>query len=183
MMNQLTQDNSRILLAAFIEENELTVRQVAKAIGCTEATLNRILAAHSLPSDEMMKQIGILIELGFVSYSKLSNAQKERISESIGTVGGGMLGFGSITAVVGSLGVSGLSAAGISSGLATLGAVVSGGMATGIMVAAAIPIATGAAGYAIIKGVKYLANEWQLNVTDIDEHWETIIIPKDNAQS
>ncbi len=183
MMNQLTPDNSRLLLAAFIEENDLNVRQVAKTIGCTEATLIRILAARSLPSDEMIKQIGIMIELGFVSYSKLSNAQKERISESIGTVSSGVFGFASITAVVSSLGVSGLSAAGITSGLATLGAVVSGGMAAGIMVAAAIPIAAGATGYAIIKGVKYLASEWQLNVTDIDEHWETIIIPKDNAQS
>ncbi|MBN2044423.1 MAG: hypothetical protein JW757_05325 [Anaerolineales bacterium] len=183
-MNQLTQDNSRFLLAAFIEENDLNVRQVSKAIGCSEATLIRILAVRSLPSDEMIKQIGIMIELGFVSYSKLSNSQKERISESIGTVGGGILGFGSITAAVSSLGaVSGLSAAGITSGLGALGAVVSGGMAAGIMVAAAIPIAAGAAGYAIIKGVKYFASEWQLNVTDIDEHWEIVIIPKDNPQS
>lgn len=184
MLNQLTQDNSRILLAAFIEENDLTVRQVSKAIGCSEETLFRILAARSLPSDEMIKQIGIMIELGFVSYSNLLKAQKEHISESIGAVGGGILGFGSITAAVSSLGaVSGLSAAGITSGLSALGAVVSGGMVAGIMVAAAIPIAAGAAGYAIIKGVKYLASEWQLNVTDIDEHWETIIVPKDNAQS
>lgn len=182
-MNQITQDNSGLLLAAFIKENDLTVRQVSKAIGCSEATLNRILVTRSLPSDEMIKQIGIMIELGFLAYSKLSNAQKERISESIGTVGGGILGFGSITAVVSSLGVSGLSAAGITSGLAVLGTMVSGGMAAGIVVVAALPIATGAAGYAIIKGVKYLANEWKLNVTDIDEHWETIIIPKDNVQS
>ena len=183
MMNQITQDNSGLLLTAFIKENDLTVRQVSKAIGCSEATLNRILATRSLPSDEMIKQIGIMIELGFVAYSKLSNAQKERISESIGTLGGGILGFGSITAVVSSLGFSGLSAAGITSGLATLGAVVSGGMAAGIMVAAAIPIAAGATGYAIIKGVKYLASEWQLNVTDIDNHWETVIASKDNDQS
>ena len=60
---------------------------------------------------------------------------------------------------------------------------VSGGMAAGIVVVAALPIVTGAAGYAIIKGVKYLANEWKLNVTDFDEHWETIIIPTDNVQS
>ena len=183
MMNQITQDNSGLLLTAFIKENDLTVRQVSKAIGCSEATLNRILATRSLPSDEMIKQIGIMIELGFVAYSKLSNAQKERISESIGTLGGGILGFGSITAVVSSLGVSGLSAAGITSGLAALGTMVSGGMAAGIVVVAALPIVTGAAGYAIIKGVKYLANEWKLNVTDFDEHWETIIIPTDNVQS
>jgi len=54
-MNQFSRDNSRLLLAAFIEENDLNVRQVAKVIGCSEATLVRILAARSLPSDEMMK--------------------------------------------------------------------------------------------------------------------------------
>jgi hypothetical protein len=128
----------------------------------------------------MIKQIGIMIELGFVTYSKLSNTQKEHISETIGTFGGGILGFGSITAAISSLGVvSGLSATGITSGLAALGAVVSGGMAVGVMVAAAIPIAAGATGYAIIKGVKYLANEWQLNITEFDERWETPIVPED----
>jgi hypothetical protein len=180
MMNQFTRDNSRVFLAAFIEENDLNVRQVSKAIGCSEATLIRILAARSLPSDEMIKQIGIVIELGFDSYSKLSNAQKEHISESIGTIGAGILGFGSITAAISSLGtVSGLSATGITSGLAALGNVVRGGMAAGVIVAAAIPIAAGAAGYAIIKGVKHLANEWQLNVTDIDERWEILNLPED----
>lgn len=177
-MNQITQDNCRLLLAAFIEENDLNVRRVAKVLGCSEATLVRILAARSLPSDEMMKQVGIMIELGFVSYSKLSSAQKEHISEAIGTAGGGILGFGSISAAISSLGaVGGLSGAGITSGLATLGAVVSGGMVAGVMVAAALPIAAGATGYAIIKGVKYLASEWQLNVTELDERWEVAIAP------
>jgi len=180
LMNQITRENCRLLLAAFIEENDLNVRRIAKVIGCSEATLVRILAARSLPSDEMMKQVGILIELGFDSYSKLSNAQKEHISEALGIVGGGFIGFGSINAAIGSLGlVSGLSAAGMTSGLAALGAVVSGGMFAGVMVAAAIPIAAGATGYAIIKGVKYLANERHLNVTELDERWEIPIAPKD----
>lgn len=179
-MNQITRDNCRLLLAAFIKENDLDVRQVAKVIGCSEATLVRILATHSLPSDEMMKQVGIIIELGFVSYSKLTNAQKERITETIGTVGGGILGFGSISAAISSLGaVSGLSAAGIASGLSTFGAIIGGGMVAGVVVVAALPIAAGATGYGIIKGVKYLANEWQLNVTEFDERWEISIPPED----
>ena len=179
-MNQITRDNCRSLLAAFIEENDLDVRQVAKVIGCSEATLVRILAAHSSPSDEMMKQVGIIIELGFASYSILSNTQKEHMSEAIGTVGGGILGFGSISAAISSLGaVTGLSAAGITSGLSTLGAIVSGGMVGGVLVAATIPIVAGVTGYGIIKGVKYLANEWQLNVTEFDERWEISIPPED----
>lgn len=179
-MNQFTRDNCGLILARFIEENNLDGRRVAKVIGCSEATLTRILSARSLPSDEMMKQVGIIIELGFVSYSKLSKAQKEHISEAIGTVGGGILGFGSISAAISTLGtVSGLSAAGIATGLSTLGAVIGGGMVAGIIVAAAIPIVAGATGYGIIKGVKYLADEWQLNVTELDERWEITIAPED----
>ena len=183
-MNQITRDNCRLLLATFIEENSLNIRRIAKAIGCSEATLDRILDARSLPSDEMMKQVGIMIELGFDSYLKLSNAQKEHISEAIGTAGGGILGLGSITAAISSLGaIGGLSAAGITSGLATLGAVVSGGMVAGVMIVASIPVAAGAAGYAIIKSVKHLANEWQLNVIELDEHWECPIVPEDESGS
>jgi hypothetical protein len=179
-MNQFTRDNCRLLLARFIEENDLDVRRVAKVIGCSEATLIRILATRSLPSDEMMKQVGILIELGFVSYSKLSNTQKEHISEAIGTVGGGILGFGSISAAISTLGtVSGLSAAGIATGLSTLGAVIGGGMVAGVIVAAAIPIVASATGYGIIKGVKYLADEWQLNVKELNERWEITIASED----
>jgi hypothetical protein len=175
-MNQFKRDNCGLLLAKFIKENDLDVRRVAKAIGCSEATLNRILTTRSLPSDEMMKQVGIIMELGIVSYSRLSSAQKEHISEAIGTVGGGILGFGSISAAISTLGtVSGLSAAGITSGLSTLGVVVGGGMIGGVIVAAAIPIVAGATGYGIIKGVKYLANEWKLNASEFDERWEISI--------
>ena len=81
-MNQYKRENCGSLLAKFIKENDLDVRRVAKAIGCSEATLNRILTTQSLPSDEMMKQAGIIIELVFVSYSKLSSTQKEHIRTS-----------------------------------------------------------------------------------------------------
>lgn len=181
-MNQITRDNCPLLLAAFIEENDLNVRRVAKVIGCSEATLVRILAVGSLPSDEMMKQVKIMIAFGFDTYSnsKLSNAPKEHKSEVIGFAGGSMLGIASITTAIDSLGeVEGFSAAGMTSGLATLGSVLKGGMKTGFMVVAAIPIAAGATGYAFIKGVKYFASEWQLNVTELDERWEIPIVSED----
>lgn len=150
-MKTIDKHNCRLLLAAFIEENDLNTRKVAKAIGCSEATLARILAATTLPTDEMLKQVGLMIEMGFDTYQKLSASQKEKLSEKLGTVGGGVLGVGSITATVGSLGaVGGLSAAGITTGLAALGKVVGGGMIAGVSVAAAIPIVAGALGYGII---------------------------------
>jgi len=118
-------------------------------------------------------QIGILIGIGFQNYSKLSNAEKEKISEAIGAAGGGVLGFGSIAAAVGASGaVAGLSAAGISSGLAAIGTIVGGGMMAGVAVAAGFPLAAGALGYGVIKGVKYFFSKAELNKDEIDPQWE-----------
>jgi hypothetical protein len=118
---EVNRDNFRVLMSALIEQENITVRKAAKALTCSEMTLNRIIGRKTLPSDEMLRQGGIMMELGFQRYHKLTKAEKEKISEAIGTVGGGVLGFGSITAVVSTLGYAGLSAAGITSGLAVLG--------------------------------------------------------------
>lgn len=59
--------------------------------------------------------------------------------------------------------------AGITSGLAAIGA---GGMLGGIFTLAAVPIAAGALGYGIIKGIKYLISEDELISEAIDEKWE-----------
>ena len=78
------------------------------------------------------------------------NDSKRTIKESAipevlaGALGAGIGGVGSFTALY-ALGVVGLSAAGITSGLAAAGAVVGGGMVAGIFVLAA-PIAALAAG-------------------------------------
>jgi Lecithin retinol acyltransferase len=67
----------------------------------------------------------------------------ERAARQVGRVAGvGGAAVGTLAAVhsVGALGVAGYSAAGISSGLATLGSVAGGGMVAGIAVVAAIPL-------------------------------------------
>ena len=171
--NSITPENCRLILAAYMDENDIGVPRLSKAIGCSHATLARILAGTSKPTLEFMKQVGILIDIGYERYQKLSDAEKETISESIGAAGGGVVGFGAITAAISSSGaVAGLSAAGITSGLAAIGAVVGGGMAAGVAVLATIPIAAGAAGYAIIKGVKYFFSQQDLNSEAIDPKWE-----------
>jgi len=171
-MDQVDRDNFRLLLAAFTERSNIAIREVATAIGCSEHALTRILARSTWPSDEMLKQGGTMFALGFERYKTLTKAEREKISEAIGAVGGGALGFGAITAAVSTLGISGLSAAGITSGLAALGGIVAGGMMAGVMVAAAIPIAVGALGYALIKGVKYFAGAYNLKREDYDPFWE-----------
>ncbi len=173
-MQEITRDNLRLLLAAFIEKQNLTTRRVAKVIGCSDATMTRLLLGTTLPSDEMMKQVGLMVGLGFDKYAALTETQKEQLAEKIGAVSSGVLGFSGITAAISALGLPGLSAAGITSGLAALGSVVGGGMIVGVSVAAAIPLAAGALGYAIIKGVKYFAGERELDLTDVNPRWEEV---------
>lgn len=169
-VEEITRKNLRLLLAAFIEKNELTTRRVARAIGCSEPTVKRLLSGRTLPSDEMMKQVGLMVELGFKQYAALTVTQKEQLSQKIGAVGGGVVGFGVVYAAVGSLGLPGMSAAGITSGLAALG--VGGGMIAGVLVAAAIPLTAGALVYGAIKGGKYLFFERRLDAADFDSTWE-----------
>jgi len=172
-MNEINKENISNFLAVFIEENNLEVRDVAKGINCSIATLQRIIAKKTLPTTNMIKQVGIMFTIGIEAYQKLSQSEKEKITESIGVVGGGVLGFGTITSAVGAAGsVAGLSAAGITSGLAGIGATVGGGMAVGIAAVAIIPIAGLGVGYGIVKGVKSLISNNKLNKEDIEPHWE-----------
>lgn len=171
---EITRVNCKDFLNVFIAQEETSVRKIAKAINCPVASVERIINGKTLPSDEMLKQIGIMIELGFKRYSTLTEAEKEKISETIGAVGGGILGFSSITAVLSGIGIAGLSGAGIVSGLAALGAIVGGGMVAGLGVVAAIPVVTGLAGYGIVKGVKYAVAGSSSSDMRFDPAWEML---------
>ena len=72
-INEITKENCGVLLAAYIEKESISAREVAKAITCSEITVNRIIAGKTTPSSEMIKQVGIMIEIGFKLYKKLWN--------------------------------------------------------------------------------------------------------------
>lgn len=170
-MDAISRDRFGALLAGFIEDNGLTTRRVAKAIGCSDATVNRLLVGRTLPTDEMMGQVGIMAAVGFDRYATMTKAEKERWTEKASAVAGGFLGLTWISSAVSAAGtVTGLSAPGITSGLAALG--LGGGMIVGVAVAAAIPIGVGAAGYGIAKGAKYAIGEWNLRAEDLNPRWE-----------
>jgi len=170
MTDEINKENCRILLANFIEKESITKKDLSKKVGCSTPTVSRILGDETHPTDKFIEQVGIMIITGFKKYSKLSDTEKESISEAIGSVGGGVLGFGAITAAVSASGtVAGLSAAGIASGLAAIGV---GGMTGGILTVAAIPIAAGGIGYGIVKGIKYLISDKKSKSIVIDEIWE-----------
>ena len=182
-MDEITRDNCHAVLSRFCEENNIEAEQVAEAIGCPKASIIRIMTQQTLPSDEMLKEVGIMATLGIERYTSLSDAEREKLSESLGTVGGGVVGLGSVVAAVSALGtVGGLSGAGITSGLAALGSLgslltlgVVSPMVAGIAVAGALPVAFGGLGYLVVRTVSDKAKGMKLRQTDIDEHWEQLI--------
>ena len=72
------------------------------------------------------------------------------IPEVLGGIAGELIGVGIGLTLVYAAGVTGVSAAGITSGLAMLGAVIGGGMVAGIFVAGAPMALLGMGGYAIV---------------------------------
>lgn len=73
------------------------------------------------------------------------------IPEVLGGVAGSAIGAGISLALLNTAGVAGFSAAGITSGLATLGAVAGGGMVAGIFVTTAPVAILSLAGYAVLS--------------------------------
>jgi hypothetical protein len=171
-ITKITKQNLPIFLSVFLEQNKVSVEKVAKSIGCSAPTLNRIIAQKSVGTNELLKQSAIMVKLGYKRYDKLTNTEKEKISGIIGTVSGTGLGFASISSAVGVLGSTGLSAVGITSGLGALGGFIGGGMIAGVVVAAAIPIAVGAAGYGMTKGIKSLFTHIKVKNEEFDNKWE-----------
>ena len=147
MINRITKENFDVVLVEWMMKNSLNQIQVAKVVGCSKYTIQRLLQNESFPTSEMIKQAGLIIEIGYKRYSKLSKCEKEKFSETIGTVSGSGLGFASITAVVSTLGTAGLSGAGIMSGLA-------------------------AAGYGLIKGIKGMIRNYRANDLQFNTKWE-----------
>ena len=107
---------------------------------------------------------------GLVSVAILNRALREdddlpraeraaRTAGRIGAAAGALTGSAGAVAAVSALGVPGLGAAGISSGLTAIGAAVGGGMAAGTMLAVAAPAAAAAVlGYLIYRLALWLVS-------------------------
>lgn len=77
----------------------------------------------------------------------MTEEQEATCAGATGATGGAIGSVGAVAA----LGVPGLGATGITSGLAAVGSLFGGGMATGLFVTAAAPVALGAAAYGLYK--------------------------------
>ena len=144
-------------------------KDLARAMGCSESTIARIELKQSLPTDQFMLRLAALSVIGREKYSKMSDAEKEKISEILGASGGVVTGIGgAIGAISMSGAVAGMSAAGITSGLAAIGGTMLGGLA----VVATIPLAVGFAGFGLVKGIKAICAANKLSCTEVDGIFE-----------
>jgi len=175
-VEEFNRENMRVPLAAFIEEYELNTRLVAKAIGCSEATIIRLLAASTLPTDKMMREVALMFQAGFARYAGLTKAERRRLWRSAekkvvgGSVAGGVFAIPDVINAFGR--TPGLSSPGIASGLKDMSG--GNGMVRGIQVAAVVPIIAGTLGYGVLKGVEYFASESQLNAKKLNPEWEIL---------
>ena len=84
----------------------------------------------------------------------MKNNNKNNNEDTAEMIGAGIGGVGTTAGIA--VAASGASASAITGGLATIGGLVGGGMAAGIVLTAAAPVAIGAVGYYGVKAVKSL---------------------------
>ncbi len=120
-MEEINKETFSTWLSKFLKQEKILPWQFAEAIGCSKATTYRLMDGFTSPSTQMINQAKIMDVAGFSQYSKFSNSQKEKILELAGGAGVGAVGVVGITFAINMMGVTGLSAAGIASGLAAIG--------------------------------------------------------------
>jgi hypothetical protein len=113
--------------------------------------------ATALPAGFKRPEVASLLSLLITGSGQIYNG--EATGAAVGATVGGVAGAGAaLTAVAVSGPVAGLGAAGITSGLAAVGSMMGGGMATGLIITAAAPIvgalAIGYGGYRLAKWYK-----------------------------
>lgn len=178
MLESVTQENCGKKLHLIRDVSGMSRRDLARVLGVAESTIYRLETGKTQPTMDFMLRLSALVAIGHASFLKMSDAEKEKLSECIGTTGGIAAGLGgAIGAISASGAVAGLSAAGITSGLAAIG----GTMLGGIAVVATIPLAAGFAGYGLVKGIKAICEANRLDCKEVDGHWE--LKPEDENNS
>lgn len=179
MEEPITPENCGEKLRLVREVSSLSQRDCAKVLGTSESTIFRLETGKTLPTPDFMNRLRALVVIGHHKFSKISDADKQTISETIASVGGVAAGIGGAIGAVSRAGsLAGLSASGITSGLAAIGG---GSMFGGIAAIAAIPVAVGLAGYGLVKGIKAICDANNLSCEEIDGRYE--IVPKSDGGS
>jgi DNA-binding XRE family transcriptional regulator len=170
MLEPITPENCGEKLKLVRIVSGMSRRDLAGTLGVSESTIVRLETGSTKPTNEFMLKLAGLVAIGRAAYSRMSEKDRETLSEYIGAGGGVATGVGgSIAAVAAAGAVSGLSAAGITSGLAAIGG---GTMLGGLAVVAALPVAAGLAGWGLIKGIKAICDANNLSCTEVDGRYE-----------
>lgn len=170
MMEPITKENCGKKLKLIREVTGKSRRDLAKDLGVSESTISRLETGKTEPTNAFMSKLLGLVAIGYAVYSKMSKKDKEQVSEHLAMTGGVVVGIGGAIGAISSSGaVAGLSAAGMTSGLAALGG---GAMLGGIAVVASIPVAAGAVGFGLVKGIKAICEANKLSCEKIDDQWE-----------
>lgn len=170
MMEPVTKENCGKKLKLIREVTGISRRELAKKFDVSESTISRLETGKTKPTNAFMNKLLGLVAIGYAVYSKMSKKDKEKVSEYIGVSGGVVAGVGGAIGAISTSGaVAGLSAAGMTSGLAALGG---GTMLGGLVVVATIPVAAGALGFGLVKGIKAICEANKLSCKEVNERWE-----------
>jgi len=176
-LESITADNCGEKLTLIREATNMTRRELASVIGCSEATISRIEAQKTKPTKDFMSRLLALVFIGHSNYKSLNSKQKDSLLEHISATGGAGAGISAALAAVSAKGaVAGLSAAGVASGLNAIGGSILGGAA----LVASIPVVAGFASFGIIKGIKAICESNKLNCEEVDGRFE-ITLKERNA--
>lgn len=170
---KVTKDNCGEKLRQIREVTGMSRSDLAQRLGCSIATVARIESrsekTRSMPTDAFMDTLRALCIIGHEKYSNMSEEEKNKILEYSSLGGGVGGGIGAAIGTVSAAGaVPGLSAAGITSGLAAIG----GSMLSGLAIVATLPLAGGALGFGVAKGIKKLVTANKLYTKTLDDRFE-----------
>ncbi len=173
MMEPITKENCGKKLKLIREVTGISRRGLADSLGVSESTKSRLeTGTRTEATDAFMEKLLGLVAIGYATYSKMTEKDKEKLSEYIGVSGGVVAGVGGAIGAISASGtVAGLSAAGMTSGLAAIGG---GTMLGGLVAVAIIPVAAGVAGFGLVKGIKAICKVKfnKLSCKEVNERWE-----------
>ncbi len=179
MLEPITQENCGVKLRLIRDVSGMSRKDLAIVIGVAESTIYRLESGNTLPTMDFMLRLSALVAIGYARFSNMSESEKKKLAEYINVCGGVKSGIGGAIGAIAASGVEiGLSAAGISSGVAALGGVVLGSCA----LVASIPLSAGFAGYGLAKGIKAICDANRLNCKEVDGHWELTPENRDSGE-
>lgn len=161
-MKKIKIEELALQLQIFLEKHALDSRLFAKSVRISNDKMNEILSGERLATEEEYAETAIAMAIidarGWHYWLSMSQEDKNELSAKFIAAGGSTMTVGGMIAVISACGVPGLSAAGIASGLATIGSLVGGGMVAGIAVCCTAPLVVGGALYGISKSVTKIIN-------------------------